>query len=68
MKTKKLYIAPSIEIAHLEPITLLAGSLGSNIQNPELEKDPFSAPQVTSIGTPVYFDSWDEGEAVEDFN
>ncbi len=68
MKTKKLYIAPSIQSVDLEPTTLMATSTGGTISDFNEKEDPFSAPQVTSIGTPVYFDSWDEGEAVEDFN
>lgn len=63
MKTKKLYITPSIQVVTLDTeCSILAGSQLSNLVE---GKDPWaasSAPAKSSLGAPEYFDSWVEDD------
>lgn len=64
METKKLYIAPSIQVVTLDSdCSILAGS-GGGSQLDDLKEggDPFAAPAQSSLGTSAYFDFESEDE------
>lgn len=65
METKKLYIAPSIQVVTLDTdCSILAASGGGGSQLDDLKDggDPFAAPAQSSLGTSEYFDFESENE------
>lgn len=56
METKKLYIAPSIQVVTLDTdCSILAGSQFDDLKD---GGDPFAAPAQSALGTSEYFDTW----------
>lgn len=56
METKKLYIAPSIQVVTLDTdCSILAGSQLDDLKD---GGDPFAAPAQSALGTSEYFDTW----------
>ena len=54
METKKLYIAPSIQVVTLDTdCSVLAGSQFDDLKD---GGDPFGAPAQSALGTSEYFD------------
>ena len=68
METKKLYIAPKIEVISIATTPILAASPGSSVPGGTTGSgSPWDAPaQQSSLGTSEYFDSWDDTEDVAD--
>lgn len=59
METKKLYIAPSIQVVTLDTdCSILTGSQLNDLQE---GGDPFAAPAQSSLGTSAYF-GWESEE------
>ncbi|WP_373174708.1 hypothetical protein [Prevotella merdae] len=60
METKKLYIAPSIQVVTLDTdCSILTGSQLNDLQD---GGDPFAAPAQSALGTSAYFDFESEDE------
>lgn len=60
METKKLYIAPSIQVVTLDTdCSILTGSQLNDLQE---GGDPFGAPAQSALGTSEYFDFESEEE------
>ena len=61
METKKLYIAPSIQVVTLDTDCSILNASG---QLDDLKEggDPFAAPAQSSLGTSAYFDFESEDE------
>lgn len=60
METKKLYIAPSIQVVTLDTdCSVLAGSQFDDLKD---GGDPFGAPAQSALGTSAYFDFESEEE------
>lgn len=60
METKKLYIAPSIQVVTLDTdCSVLAGSQFDDLKD---GGDPFRAPAQSALGTSEYFDWESENE------
>lgn len=57
MKTKKQYMAPSVEVAEIEPMSILSAS---QITDPTGQPDPFLMydSQPTSVVAPSDWDLW----------
>lgn len=56
METKKLYIAPSIQVVTLDTdCSILTGSQLDDLKD---GGDPFAAPAQSALGTSEYFDTW----------
>lgn len=65
METKKLYIAPSIQVVTLDTdCSILAVSGGGGAQLDDLNDggDPFAAPAQSALGTSEYFNFESEEE------
>lgn len=59
METKKLYIAPSIQVVTLDTdCSILNASGGGQLNDLQEGGDPFAAPTQSSLGTSEYFDTW----------
>lgn len=60
METKKLYIAPSIQVVTLDTdCSVLAGSQFDDLKD---GGDPFAAPAQSALGTSEYFNFESEEE------
>lgn len=63
METKKLYIAPSIQVVTLDTdCSILNASGGGQLNDLQEGGDPFAAPTQSSLGTSAYFDFESEDE------
>mgnify|MGYP004594259655 FL=1 len=61
METKKLYIAPSIQVVTLDTdcsILAVSGGGGDHFDDLKDGGDPFAAPAQSALGTSEYFDTW----------